>query len=145
MDRLRPDQRSALMARVRQKRTKPEMAVRSLLHRKGYRFLVNTKALPGSPDVVFTRRKKAIFVHGCFWHQHPDCRLATLPSSRTTFWLAKFERNRHRDEAATRSLVARGWEVLIVWECQTRQEDELEKTLIEFLGPTKVGKCSDRT
>src|ERR1043166_4195911 len=97
VDRITRQQRSALMARIRAKNTKPEMAVRSLAHRLGYRFRLHVRNLPGSPDLVFVSRKKAIFVHGCFWHAHPGCSVAKIPRTRGAFWSEKLQRNRERD------------------------------------------------
>jgi DNA mismatch endonuclease Vsr len=138
MDRLDPSQRSRLMSRIRRSDTKPERLVRSLLHRLGYRFRIQLKGVPGRPDVAFPGRRKAIQVHGCFWHQHPGCRHATQPSTRTEFWTAKFARNRERDERLLNAAEALGWRTLVVWECETKAQD-LDRRLIAFLGPPRVG------
>jgi DNA mismatch endonuclease (patch repair protein) len=118
-------ERSAQMARVRGRDTKPEMRVRSALHAAGLRFRLHAKKLPGRPDMVFPGRRVAVFVHGCFWHRHPDpdCKLARLPKSRLDFWLPKLEGNRARDERVKAQLKGLGWKVIEVWECQSKPED----------------------
>lgn len=127
--------RSALMARIRGKDTKPEMIVRRLAHGLGYRYGLHRKGLPGSPDLVFPSRRKVVFVHGCFWHRHPGCRKASTPGTRREFWEAKFERNVERDIRKEIQLMAAGWEVLVIWECETRDVERLAATLRNFLGP----------
>lgn len=124
-----------MMARIRAKDTQPEMAVRRLAHRMGFRFRLHRKDLPGSPDLVFPRLRKAVFVHGCFWHLHrdPACRNATIPKTRTEWWIAKLEKNRRRDEAAESALRALGWDVLVLWECEIRAARH-EERLAAFLG-----------
>jgi DNA mismatch endonuclease (patch repair protein) len=112
---------------------KPERAVRSLVHRLGYRFRLHAKDLPGKPDLVFRSRKKAIFVHGCFWHRHPNCGLARLPKSRLDFWMPKLEGNRKRDLRTQAVLRRSGWQVLIVWECQIQKESSLSRMIKQFL------------
>lgn len=123
------------MARIRAKDTKPEMAVRQFAHGMGFRFRLHRRDLPGSPDLVFPRLRKAIFVHGCFWHLHsdPGCRNGVIPKTRTEWWTAKLERNRRRDQAAEAALRALGWDVLVVWECEVRAAKH-EERLIAFLG-----------
>lgn len=113
--------RSAQMALIRDRDTKPEMRVRRALHAAGLRYRLHTKGLPGKPDLVFPSRRIAVFVHGCFWHQHPDpsCRLARMPKSRLEFWRPKLRGNRLRDEKQRRELETLGWRVVEVWECQT--------------------------
>lgn len=133
-DRLTPSQRSAHMARIRRADTKPEWIVRRLLHRAGYRFRLQWRAVPGRPDVAFPARRKAIFVHGCFWHQHEGCRLAHVPATRSEFWEAKFTRNRERDARALARAEAEGWDAVVVWECETRDATGLEERLRRFLG-----------
>lgn len=134
--------RSQIMRSVRQARTNPEMIVRRWLHSNGYRFRTNSRELPGSPDIVFTRRRKVIFVHGCFWHRHPGCRYASTPKTRTEFWKEKFVRNVERDKLKTDELVAGGWSVMAVWECQTRDMDRLSATIVGFLGPPRAPRYS---
>ncbi len=127
MDPLDSEQRSARMARIRAKDTKPEMFVRRLVHRNGYRYRVHVGELPGSPDLVFRSRRKVIFVHGCFWHRHGDhCAKTRSPKSRQEYWGPKFERNRVRDSEVIRRLVEAGWSVLIVWECEVRPASQAE-------------------
>jgi len=123
------------MGRVRGRDTKPELIVRRLLHAMGYRYRLQAKELSGRPDIVFRRRKKAIFVHGCFWHRHPDpaCKLARLPKTRLDFWLPKLEGNRQRDIAAVDRLERMGWRVLLVWECELRDTEQLKNRLRAFV------------
>lgn len=108
------------MASVRSKNTKPEMTVRSWLHRNGYRFRLHRKDLPGSPDVVLPKHRLAVFVNGCFWHQHDGCRKATLPKKNREEWRAKLLRNVERDREAVTALEDRGWRALVLWECETK-------------------------
>lgn len=128
-----PSKRSALMARVRQKDTGPELVVRRCLHRLGFRFRLHRRDLPGTPDIVFPGRKKAIFVHGCFWHRHEGCKKATTPKTRVAFWTEKFEANKERDRRKLLQLDARGWDCLVVWECETINHALLETKLRKFL------------
>ncbi|WP_040650652.1 very short patch repair endonuclease [Roseovarius sp. 217] len=136
MDILTPEQRSERMSRVRGRDTKPEMLVRRLTHGMGYRYRLHRRGLPGSPDLVFPSRMKVIFVHGCFWHQHldPGCKLARLPKSKLDFWGPKLETNRERDERNLVLLAELGWDVLVIWECQTKNREELQTRIGEFLG-----------
>lgn len=134
MDTLSKEERSALMSRIRSKDTKPELVVRRALHALGYRFRLHAKELPGKPDIVFRARRKAIFVHGCFWHRHPGCRIASEPKSRQDYWEAKFARNVERDRYNLSALKTDGWRVLVVWECQTRRgNDVLPAVLASFM------------
>ncbi len=135
-DKISKAKRSWLMSRVASKHTKPERLVRSLLHRLGYRFTVNgpsNKTLPGRPDIVFPARKIVLFVHGCFWHRHPGCKIATTPKSNTDYWQAKFERNIERDRETETTLIETGWQVITVWECELKQLDTLAARLINTL------------
>ncbi|OON62465.1 very short patch repair endonuclease [Massilia sp. KIM] len=134
MDTLSSAERSVRMSRVKGKDTIPEMVVRRIAHRAGYRYRLHEKTLPGKPDLVFRKRKKVIFVHGCFWHRHEECRLARLPKSRLEFWIPKLEKNKRRDDLNLRKLSESGWNVLIIWECEIRQLDLLEQRIKEFLG-----------
>ena len=120
---------SARLARVRQRDTSPELVVRRVVHGLGHRFRVQTRDLPGSPDLANRARRWAIFVHGCFWHQHPGCSAATMPKRNRPFWEAKFAANRLRDERAEAALRATGYRVIVVWECATRDTARLERTL----------------
>lgn len=142
MDTLTKAERSARMSRVRGKDTKPELLVRRLLHGLGYRYRLHARDLPGAPDIVFRRRRKAIYVHGCFWHRHPDpaCNFARLPKSRQEFWVPKLEGNRRRDLENQQRLIDMGWSYLLVWECEVRHEDRLSRTLRDFLEPG-AAKC----
>ena len=128
-------ERSALMARVGQKNTKPELIVRKLLHGLGYRYRLHRKNLPGTPDICFPTRKKVIFVHGCFWHRHEGCRRTTTPKTRTDFWEEKFRQNVARDQRKIDDLHQLGWNSLVVWECETEDKSKLESRLIDFLSP----------
>lgn len=130
-DKLTPERRSANMARIRSKNTKPEMIVRSMAHRLGYRFRLYRKDLPGKPDLVFAGRKTVIFVHGCFWHQHDAeaCLDGRRPKSNTGYWSQKLDRNMSRDAAAQAALRDAGWKVHVVWECDTKNSDRLQALL----------------
>lgn len=132
MDRLTQERRGWLMSRVRSKDTTPELAVRRLVFGMGYRYRLHDKRLPGKPDLVFSGRRKVIFVNGCFWHGHDGCRYAKLPKSRVDFWQAKIERNRDRDLKNIASLEADGWKVLTVWQCELKNIDLLTSRLYEF-------------
>ena len=116
--------RSRMMAAVKGKNTKPELAIRSALHRRGFRFRLHRKGLPGRPDLVFTRRNAVIFVHGCFWHGH-DCHLFRWPKSREDFWREKIDRNIERDRNQREALVNAGWRVGTVWECALKGKTRL--------------------
>jgi DNA mismatch endonuclease, patch repair protein len=132
-------QRSALMARVGGKHSKPERLVRGLAHRLGFRFRLHRRSLPGSPDLVFPKLHKVIFVHGCFWHRHPGCIRTTTPKTRREYWNAKFIRNVERDTSVIDALQSAGWSVLIVWECETFDHDVLTRKLSKFLSkPTRT-------
>lgn len=136
MDTLSPDDRSALMSRIRGRDTKPELVIRKLLHRLGYRYRLHRKDLPGKPDIVFAKRHKVIFVHGCFWHGHTDkgCKLARTPKSRIEFWTAKVEYNRARDARNERALKSLGWQVMTLWECELKNLNPIQARLEKFLG-----------
>jgi len=126
MDTVSQEKRSEIMAAVKSENTRPEIRVRSKLHRMGYRFRLHGKELDGKPDIVLKKLKTAIFVHGCFWHRH-DCKKATMPSSNFEYWEAKFKRNIERFSKIRASLQKEGWRVLVVWECQTEKEKDLEE------------------
>ena len=126
-------ERRANMARVGQKDTKPEWIVRRLLHGLGYRYRLHRKDIPGTPDICFIGRKKAIFVHGCFWHRHEGCHRTTTPKTRTSFWKKKFRVNVARDRQKMADLEQIGWDVLVVWECETKDVSKLESRLVNFL------------
>ncbi|MFB3779475.1 MAG: very short patch repair endonuclease [Bryobacteraceae bacterium] len=135
MDTLSPQERSERMSRVRGKNTEPELLVRRLVYSLGYRYRLHVRNLPGCPDLVFQKRKKVIFVHGCFWHRHPDtgCALARLPKSRLDFWLPKLESNRERDQRNKRMLRKEGWRSLTIWECQIKNTERLSAAIRRFL------------
>ncbi|MEF2242808.1 MULTISPECIES: very short patch repair endonuclease [Xanthomonas] len=135
VDKLSKDARSALMRSVRQKDTSPEVIVRRAAHSLGARFRLHQKSLPGSPDMVFPSRKLCIFIHGCFWHRHPGCRLASTPGSNVDFWLEKFQKNVDRDNRKSEELKSLGWRVEVIWECETRNRDSLLARLKEILFP----------
>lgn len=120
VDSLTPERRSEVMSRIRSTDTKPEMRVRRLAYALGYRYRLHRKDLPGRPDLVFPGRRKVIFVHGCFWHQHLGCPAGRIPKSRPEFWEPKLQKNRQRDAANKRELVVAGWQVLVLWECQLK-------------------------
>jgi DNA mismatch endonuclease (patch repair protein) len=126
--------RSRMMAGIRGKNTKPELLVRKFLHACGLRFRLNVKDLPGKPDLVFSKYKVVVFVHGCFWHHHDGCKYATIPSSRTDFWVNKLSDNVVRDEYQTAALEGLGWRVLVVWECELRNEKKLETLYSKITG-----------
>ena len=121
MDIWSKEKRSDVMSKIRSKNTKPEKLLRSALHKQGYRFRIHRKDLPGKPDIVFPKQKLAIFVHGCFWHFHKDCREGRIPSSNSTFWKEKLEKNITKDEKAVCILSLMGWNVLTVWECDIEE------------------------
>lgn len=136
-DRLSQERRSWNMSRIRSKGMKPEIIVRRLVHGMGYRYRLHRKDLPGKPDLVFGPRRKAMFVHGCFWHQHvdPACKIARMPKSNLDYWQPKLERNCARDQEHTEALIEDGWQVLTVWECEAldKQLDQLAARLADFL------------
>lgn len=121
------------MALVRSEDTKPEMRVRRLVHAMGFRYRLHCRDLPGKPDLVFRKRRKVVFVHGCFFHRHEDCALARLPKSRKDFWLPKLEGNKTRDARDIAALRLEGWDVLVVWECETKDRVALAARLRCFL------------
>lgn len=132
-DRLTPAQRSWNMSRIRSADTKPERIVRRLLTALGARYRLQRRDLPGKPDIVMPGRRLIVFVHGCFWHQHPGCREATMPSGNRAFWQAKLEGNAARDAKHLRELKRSGWRVAVVWECETRHETKLTRRLARLL------------
>lgn len=128
-----PISRSENMSRIRGKDTKPELAVRKLVHGLGYRFRLHRRDLPGSPDLVFPGRRAAIFVHGCFWHRHAGCANCSTPTTRPEFWKDKFAKNVERDGRAVADLERLGWRVMIVWECETVSEQYVQARVSQFL------------
>jgi DNA mismatch endonuclease (patch repair protein) len=140
MDIVAPLQRSALMSRIRGKDTKPEIAVRRAAHALGYRFRLHRGDLPGSPDLIFPRLHKVIFVHGCFWHRHAGCRYAYVPKSNVDFWAKKFSSNVRRDSQALQRLADQRWGMLVVWECELSDASVLSARLAAFLGDSAQNK-----
>lgn len=133
MDTLSPAQRSERMRRVKGKDTRPELRVRRLAHGLGYRFRLHRADLPGRPDLAFIGRRKVVFVHGCFWHRHDCAAGRRLPKSRVEFWSAKLEANAARDAATDARLIHEGWRSLVIWECESRDDDHIKSRLREFL------------
>ncbi|WP_312846848.1 very short patch repair endonuclease [Stappia sediminis] len=133
MDVLTPDQRRKCMSHIRAKNTKPELAVRRVAHALGYRFRVHRTDLPGKPDLVFPSRRKVIFVHGCFWHRHEGCKLASSPKSNLDYWVPKFERTTERDQSNIEKLSEKGWNSYVIWECEIRDVELLAKSIVTFL------------
>ena len=126
------EQRSRNMSAIKSKNTKPEIAVRKLLHSMGYRFRLHRKDLPGSPDIVLPKYKTVIFVHGCFWHRHENCKYASIPKTRKEFWEKKFRENINRDNLNQANLALKGWKIIIIWECQLKGD---KRKLIRDLLP----------
>lgn len=139
MDRLSRERRSWNMSRIRSGNTQPEIAVRKTLHALGYRFSLDQAGLPGKPDIVLARHQAVIFVHGCFWHRHECCRYAYKPKCRSEFWENKFLGNVEQDRLVAKDLTSQGWRQLVVWECQTRDRETLEKILTGFIGRSSGG------
>ncbi len=137
MDIISRAKRSWNMSRIRSKNTKPEIIVRSVLHKAGYRFRLHVNALPGKPDIVLAKYRTVIFVHGCFWHRHPGCKYAYEPKSRKKFWLEKFKQNIKRDELVENELKKKGWKVIIIWECEIADGKLKNKKLKRFLEKNK--------
>jgi DNA mismatch endonuclease (patch repair protein) len=133
MDRLTRGRRSALMSRIRGKDTAPEKTLRAILHKAGYRYRLNVRSLPGSPDIVFPGRRKLIFVHGCFWHSHANCRLGALPKTKLQYWEPKLRANVSRDLRTIRKLRRQGWSVLVVWQCSLKNLDRCMSRITRFL------------
>lgn len=139
MDNLTREKRSWNMSRIRGKNTKPEILVRSLLHNAGFRFTIHRKDLPGRPDIVLPKHKTVIFVHGCFWHRHVGCKFAYTPKSRLSFWNEKFAGTIERDKRHTTELEEMGWRVVVIWECETKDEERLRARISRiFLKKTKT-------
>lgn len=120
MDIFSPEKRSQVMSRIRSKDTKPEKIIRSILHKLGFRFRINRKDLPGKPDIVLPKYKTVIFVHGCFWHQHEGCKIASKPKSNSEYWKAKFTKNIERDKKTQEDLRVMGYRVIVIWECEVK-------------------------
>lgn len=133
MDVFSREKRSQIMSRVSGRNTKPEIAVRSLLHNMGYRFRLHRKDLPGKPDITLPKYKKVIFVHGCFWHGHADCPRSKRPTTNQDFWREKLDKNIERDKSAVKALKQLGWEVMTVWSCEVNDTNKLITKLLSFL------------
>lgn len=129
------------MSRIQNRDTKPELIVRSLLHRKGYRFRLHRKDLPGKPDIVLPCFNTILFVHGCFWHRHEGCRFAYNPKTRVDFWQNKFNQNIKRDQKVQNELLNLGWQVYVIWECETKKPHALEKIIEQIFESKRGGKC----
>lgn len=135
-------ERSRLMAKIRGKDTLPEIAVRSLLHRAGYRFRIHVANLPGRPDIVLPKHRTIVFIHGCFWHRHKGCKAATSPKSHRKFWAEKFRRNVANDRKHERQLRRMGWKVVTLWECQIRRPGRVLQRVgkvVESRAATRMG------
>lgn len=132
------------MSRIRRTNTKPELVVRRLLHSLGYRFRIQYGKVPGRPDIAFPGRRKAVQVHGCFWHGHSGCHLFRVPKTRTSFWKAKFAANRERDSRLERAAQDAGWECLTIWECEVAEIEAIRLRLEAFLGPTRLEKITPK-
>lgn len=128
-----PEDVSLWMSKVRSTNTRPELIVRSLLHRMGYRFRLHRKSLPGKPDIVLPKYQSVILVHGCFWHGHEGCRRSRRPKSNLDFWDRKLSDNKRRDHAVKEALKSNGWSVLVVWECETKNLEILSQSIADFL------------
>ncbi len=143
MDLFDKDKRSWIMGRIRSRNTKPEIIVRSILHRMGFRFSLRNKKLPGSPDIVMPRHKTIVFVHGCFWHRHRKCRQASVPKTRVKFWKEKFEKNQDRDRKNECELRKLGWKVIVIWECEVlRNPEKIARKLFSII--TRASPVRDK-
>lgn len=138
VDKLASQRRSWNMSRIRSRDTVPELAVRRLVHRLGFRFRLHNRRLPGKPDVVLPRHRTVILVHGCFWHQHEGCIDCSKPGTNKSYWAQKLARNVERDAINQSQLISDGWKIITVWECETRHLDVLEKKLVKKLRCAKL-------
>ena len=141
MDTRTPEQRRRIMQSVKSENTGPELAVRRLLHGMGYRYRLHRRDLPGRPDIAFVSRRKAIFVHGCFWHGH-GCSKGRLPKSRLDYWQPKVDKNRERDRTKEEQLKSLGWSVMTIWQCETRDLEALAARLQDFVGNREIRSTS---
>jgi DNA mismatch endonuclease (patch repair protein) len=133
MDKFSIEQRHRCMSKISGKNTRPEIIVRSLLHRCGYRFRLHYDKMPGKPDIVMPKYKTVIFVHGCFWHRHENCKRSTIPQTNTNFWLKKLNGNVQRDKLVQEQLQNLGWRVLVIWQCETKNLISLRERLLNVL------------
>jgi len=138
MDRVLPIKRSEMMSKIRGENTGPELVVRKLIWSLGYRYRLHLRDLPGRPDMVFQKRRKVIFVHGCFWHRHECPAGQQIPKTRTGFWTKKLSRNFESDRENQTALRKTGWSVLVIWSCQLREKDRMVSMIQEFLGPVHM-------
>jgi DNA mismatch endonuclease (patch repair protein) len=135
MDKISPEKRSENMRKIRSTNTKPELLIRKLIFSKGYRYRIHWKKLPGKPDLVFPGKKKVIFVHGCYWHQHSDqnCKITHKPKSKENYWNSKFEKNINRDIRNQQQINEMGWNYFVIWECQVKAYIDDPQPILEFL------------
>lgn len=139
VDKLSQERRAWNMRQVHSRNTNPEIIVRRLLHKMGFRFRLHKKSLPGSPDIVLAKYKTVVFVHGCFWHRHIDCSDASLPKTRTDFWQSKFAENIARDTRNQAALISQSWKICVIWECETKDLEKLSARLAqEIVVPEKI-------
>ncbi|MFA6153111.1 very short patch repair endonuclease [Mesorhizobium sp.] len=143
VDFLSPDERSKRMAQIRSSNTSPELILRRELHRLGLRFTLDNKRLPGKPDLVFPRHRAIVFVHGCFWHRHPGCSIATTPKSNTSFWQEKFDRNVARDDRVAARLDELGWRVIVAWECTVQSRVRARETAERLVRLIRTGDTQE--
>jgi DNA mismatch endonuclease (patch repair protein) len=145
VDRISPARRSENMGRIKGRNTAPEINVRRILHRLGYRFRLHRKDLPGSPDLVLPKYHAVIFVHGCFWHRHGGCKFSYTPKTRTEFWSEKFAKNVERDRVAVESLLEHGWKVLVMWECESKNDTFVAEAIHNFLNGSVNERRPDKS
>ena len=138
MGEINKSKRSYNMSKIKGKDTRPELIVRKILYKKGYRYRLHGTKVIGKPDIIFEKRKKIIFVHGCFWHRHENCKYSTFPKTNRAFWNKKFDDNIKRDDTVKKQLLEMGYNVMIIWECQTKDVSSLEAKMLEFIGPLKL-------
>jgi DNA mismatch endonuclease (patch repair protein) len=137
LDHVSPEIRSRIMSAVHTRNTTPEMSVRRIVHKMGYRFRLHVSSLPGKPDLVFAGKRKLIFVHGCFWHGH-NCKYGQLPKTKTEYWAAKIAKNKSRDRIQCQRLRKLGWDVLVVWQCSLKNQPVIQKRIERFLSDAKA-------
>lgn len=132
-DTVNPEKRSEIMSRVRSRDTGPELVVRRIAHRLGFRYRLHRRDLPGCPDIVFPRYRSVVFVHGCFWHRHPNCKYASSPKTRVEYWQNKFHSNVVRDARNETLLRNLGWRVMVIWECETKDHERVAERISSYL------------